>query len=438
MFHCVNCDVSMCKKTQTLHAKSKASKNHTTVSLISHEMYQINQTGNKCPSHTEEDLLMYCNTCVYPICRQCIVSGVHLNHPMVRVEEVIDMKQQQLSNIIRQKKTISSKYVDVLKTITRNKLQLSESTTKTIKEVKAKKNQLKIKLDKIESEYIQQLEDQDKKNKEAMEKLEQKIKEEMSYLNELIQQCESKQKERTIEIVQLVTDVMQRVDKYTPNEQPDEISPPNLVTRDVADQELKDLFGHLDMKTKPEVDQSLQMKIYDPSTIPDIDFKIISSFTSEKNHVVIESYGQAWLWSIFERGISLVTSDGKVMQNINTNLDVFDATVSTSGDLFVTENGGNTVKKITRDNRITHIYKTRDGYVTKGITVTDTGNVLVILFKNKGSKIVEITTSGQHIKTIQHDPIDNKQLFDQPRFVCVNLNGDIIVTDNGKVVAVNK
>ncbi|KAJ8311007.1 hypothetical protein KUTeg_011452 [Tegillarca granosa] len=132
---------------------------------------------------------------------------------------------------------------------------------------------------------------------------------------------------------------LMRVDKYTPNEQPDEISPPNLVTRDVADQELKDLFGHLDMKTKPEVDQSLQMKIYDQSTIPDIDFKIISSFTSEKNHVVIKSYDQAWLWSIFERGISLVTSDGKVMQNINTNLDVFDATVSTSGDLFVTENG---------------------------------------------------------------------------------------------------
>ncbi|KAJ8311010.1 hypothetical protein KUTeg_011455 [Tegillarca granosa] len=53
------------------------------------------------------------------------------------------------------------------------------------------------------------------------------------------------------------------------------------------------------------------------------------------------------------------------------------------------------------------------------------------------SKIVKIKTSGQHIRTIQHDPVDNKQLFDEPRLICTNINGDIIVTENAKVVAVS-
>ncbi|KAJ8311005.1 hypothetical protein KUTeg_011450 [Tegillarca granosa] len=126
------------------------------------------------------------------------------------------------------------------------------------------------------------------------------------------------------------------------------------------------------------------------------------------------------------------------MQNINSDCNVHDVAASTSGDHFVTESGGNEIKKITRDNRITGIYTAQDNYLTRGITVTDTGNVLVVLYKYKDSKIVEITTSGQHIRTIQHDPVDNKQLFGHPRFICTNINCDIIVTDDDKVVVVNE
>ncbi|KAJ8305146.1 hypothetical protein KUTeg_017302 [Tegillarca granosa] len=156
MFQCVNCDELMCETCQELHLKSKASKNHKMVCLISPEMYDINQTGKKCPNHTEEDLLMYCNTCDHPICRECITSGVYPNHYIVKVEEVID-KKQQLSNIIRQTTKKSERYKDTLKTITRNKMQFSESIAKTIKEIKTRNKQLKIRLDKIESECIKQL-----------------------------------------------------------------------------------------------------------------------------------------------------------------------------------------------------------------------------------------------------------------------------------------
>ncbi|KAJ8310994.1 hypothetical protein KUTeg_011439 [Tegillarca granosa] len=425
MFQCINCDELMCETCQKSHLKSKASKNHKTVCLISPEMYKINQTGKKCRSHTEEDLIMYCNTCNCPICRECISSGVHPNHSMVKVEEVIDTKQQELSNIIRLTNEKSQRYKDILRTITRNKMQFSESIAKTIKEIKARNKQLKDRLDKIESEYIKQLENKDKENKIAMTELEQRIQKEMSDLNQLIQQCERKRIERNIEMVQFVTDVMQRVDKYTICNQQDDINPPNLITRDVDDQELKDLFGHLDLKTKPEVMQSLlQIHRNVPPSFP--------------TRVVTTGNDQAWLWKCGGSRLSLVTSDGKIVQNIRTDFKVFDAAVSTSGKLFVKKEDGNKIKKITRDNRITDIYTARDNYITRGITVTDTGNVLVVLYKYKDGMIVDITTNGQHIRIIQHDPVDNIQLFDQPKQICTNINGEILVTDDAKVVAVNK
>ncbi|KAJ8310988.1 hypothetical protein KUTeg_011433 [Tegillarca granosa] len=415
MFQCKDCDELMCETCQKSHLKSKASKNHKMVCLISPEMYQINKTWKKCQSHTEEDLLMYCNTCNVPICRECIASRVHPNHSMVKVEEVIDTKQQELSNIIRQTNEKSERYKDILKTITRNKMQFSKSVAKTIKESKARNKQLKIRLDNIESEYIKQLENKDKVHTEAMAKLEQRLLKEMSDLNQLIQQCESKQGQRNVEMAQFVTGIMQQVDKYTYCEQPDEESPPNLITRDVDDQELKDLFGHLDMRRNPEVDHLLQLNTKVPTAIPVIDVKIISNFTSENTQVVTKSNDQALLWRCGERGISLVTSDGDVIQHIHTDFCVYDAVVSTSGDLFVTEDGGNTVKKITRHNLITDIYTEQYKYMARGITVTVTGNVLVVLYNSRDCKIVEIKTSGKHIRTI-HDPVNNKQLCKFPHY----------------------
>ncbi|KAJ8310990.1 hypothetical protein KUTeg_011435 [Tegillarca granosa] len=373
MFQCVNCDELMCETCQKSHLKSKASKNHKTVCIKSSEMYKINQTGKKCQSHTEKDLLMYCNTCNCPICRECIAIGVHPNHSMVKVEEVIDTKQQQLSNIIRQTNERSERYKDILNTITRNKMQFSESIAETIKEIKARNRQLKIRLDKIESEYIQQLENKDKENKEAMTELEKRLKEEMSDLNQLIQQCEIIQTERNIEMVQFVTEVMQRVEKYTLCDQPDDISPPNLITRDVDDQELKDLFGRLDIKTQPDVTQPLiQLNRSVPSAIPAIERVDKYTLCDQPDDISTPNLITRYV-------------DDQELEDLLEHIDM----------------------------------KTKPEY--------------------KLSKIVEITTSGQHIRTIQCDPVDKKQLFDHPRFICTNINGDIIVTDNDcKVVAINK
>ncbi|KAJ8299302.1 hypothetical protein KUTeg_023362 [Tegillarca granosa] len=406
-YKCLNCDEMMCITCMKIYLKSKASKDHKMVSLQSAEIDKYRDlTEKKCS-------------------KECVTSGVHTHHSIVKVEDVIDIKQKQLSNIIRQTNEKSKKYQDVIKIITQNKLEFSLSIAKQIEEVKSRNKELKQKLDKIESDYIKELQNKDKENYKAMTELEQRLQGEMSDINPLIQR-QHKKTDGNIEMVKFVTDVTQKVDKYQSCDPPNQVRPPKLITRNVDDQELKDLFGQLGMITTLTVN---------PSASP---VKIVSSFTGKQNHVVTTGNNQAWIWCWRGKDISLVTSDGEVLQNINTDFDVFNAAVSTTGDLLVTVCMGNKVKKLTRNNTFTDLYTAADNYQTQGITVTDTGNVLVVLYKNMNSRIVEITTSGQHIRTIQHDTMDNKLLFDYPYFICSSKNGDIIVGEYTKVVVITQ
>ncbi|KAJ8316048.1 hypothetical protein KUTeg_006062 [Tegillarca granosa] len=438
-FKCLNCNEMLCDSCKKMHIKSKMAKNHKVVSLVNAEIYQRNETETKCPTHATEELLMYCNSCQVPLCRDCITSGSHHNHEMVKIENAIDNNRNELSKLIKQCKEKSSKFEEIVKTIDKNSQEFSVSISKKINEVKARNNQLKAALDRIESEYIKHLQDTEIGNQKPMTELKNKLQREMADLNQLIQECESKQGNENIGMVQFVTDVKKRLEKYGSRDMIDVACPPEFIAGPVDDQELKNLFGQLGTKRATTVFPPLPQNRDIPLTSPVIDAKIVGSFTSDKTRIVTAGNDQAWLWRRFHTGLSLVTSDGKVIQDINTDFTVFDAAVTTSGDLLVTVCWGNKVKKLTSHKTFTDIYTITDGYKTRGINVTDTGNVLVELNRGNDSKLVEITNSGQHIRTIQHDTLDNKQLFVNPRFICTNINGDIIVSDNkDKVVAVNK
>ncbi|KAJ8321381.1 hypothetical protein KUTeg_001063 [Tegillarca granosa] len=220
-----------------------------------------------------------------------------------------------------------------------------------------------------------------------MTELKKRLQGEMTDLNQLIQQSEGKLENKNIGMVQFLTDVKRRMEKYRPCDPLDVACLPDFITRNVNDEELNDLFGQLDTKTvqteqTPPVSKNRNILL----TSPVIDAKIVGSFISDRTRVVTTGNDQAWLWNGGDNVISLVKSDGKVIRDINTNFELCDAAVSASGDLFVTALTGNKVKKLTNHRIFTDIYTAADCYETRGITVTDRENVLVLLFKYNDSK----------------------------------------------------
>ncbi|KAJ8316042.1 hypothetical protein KUTeg_006056 [Tegillarca granosa] len=158
----------LCDSCKKVHIKSKMAKNHKVVRLVNAEIYQRNETETKCPTHATEDLFMYCYSCQVPLCHDCITSVSHHYHEMVKIENAIDNKRNELSILIKQSKEESSKYEEIVKTISKNSQEFSESVSQKINEVKARNNQLKAALDRIESEYINQLHETEKENQNSM------------------------------------------------------------------------------------------------------------------------------------------------------------------------------------------------------------------------------------------------------------------------------
>ncbi|KAJ8313938.1 hypothetical protein KUTeg_008499 [Tegillarca granosa] len=426
-FKCLNCQEMICENCKKTHLKSKVSKDHKVVSIKSAEIYKSREIEKKCTTHTNEDFQMFCGFCKVPICRDCIASGSHHNHQMDKIENVIDNKLTQLSKLIAQSKEKASQYEDLIKTIDKNQHDFSMSVSHKIDEVKARNNELKNKLDEITLNYVIQLQNLDTENRKSMTELKERVHEERSDLNQLIQQCEGNQRNRNIKIIQFVTTVTQELDKYRLYDLPGSVSPPSLITRHVDNQELKYLFGNLHTKNITTINQPLSMNRIIALKNPFRKVNIVDRFVSKMKHVATTGNNQAWLWCRGSRDLSQ-----RHQMNINTDFDLCDAAVASSGEILVTELGGKKVKKLTTINTFTDIYIAPEFYQTLEITTTDTGNY-------NDSKIVEITTSGKHIRAIQRDTVDNKLLFSWPNCICTNVNGDIIVLDGStKVVAINK
>ncbi|KAJ8316046.1 hypothetical protein KUTeg_006060 [Tegillarca granosa] len=219
IFKCLNCNEMLCDSCKKMHIKSKMAKNHKVVSLVNAEIYQRNETETKCPTHATEDLLMYCNSCQVPLCRDCITSGSNHNHEMVKIENAIDNKRNELSKLIKQSKENRQNM---------KRSSFSVSISKKINEVKARNNQLKAALDRIESEYIKHLKDIEIGNQKPMTELKNRLQREMADLNQLIQECESKQGNENIGMVQFVTDVKKRLEKYGLRDMIDVACPPEF------------------------------------------------------------------------------------------------------------------------------------------------------------------------------------------------------------------
>ncbi|KAJ8313939.1 hypothetical protein KUTeg_008500, partial [Tegillarca granosa] len=437
-FKCLNCKRMICDNCEETHIESKVSKDHKVFCLNSAEIDQSGETEKKCTSHTNKDLQMFCRSCQVPICQDCIDSSSHHNHPIDKIEIVIDNKLTQLSKLITQSKEKSSQYEDLIKTIDKNQHDFSLAVSRRIDEAKARNTEVKYKNDKITLDFVIKLQNLDTENRKSITELKERVDGERSDLNHLIKQCEGNQRNRNIKIVQFVTTMQQELDKYRPYDLLDSVSPPSLITHHVDDQELTYLFGHLDTKNIITINQPLSLNRNNKPTNQFRKVNTVRQFYSRMKHVVTTGNNQAWLWCRGSRDLSLVTSNGKVKHNINTEFDLCDASVSSSGEILVTEWGGKKVKKLTTNNTFTDIYTASDFYQTRGITITDTDKVFVGLCKYNDSKIVEITTSGKHIRTIQRDTVGNKLLFSWPNCIRININGDIIVSDNySKVVAVN-
>ncbi|XP_062597732.1 uncharacterized protein LOC134259147 [Saccostrea cucullata] len=109
-------------------------------------------------------------------------------------------------------------------------------------------------------------------------------------------------------------------------------------------------------------------------------------------------------------------------------------TVNNNGELIYI-NRNNEIYKVSIDNRTkSSLIKGIDLWEPRCIYSSQlNGDLLVMLYYKMTGKVNRYDNTGQHIQTIQHGN-DGQQLYRKPIYITENRNGDVVVSDLGRVV----
>uniref|UniRef100_K1Q3R5 Tripartite motif-containing protein 2 n=1 Tax=Magallana gigas TaxID=29159 RepID=K1Q3R5_MAGGI len=164
-------------------------------------------------------------------------------------------------------------------------------------------------------------------------------------------------------------------------------------------------------------------------TVPDVG----SAF-----HISLGKSGRHWVSNRFG-GLVQTDLQGNQLQKIQTSGGCGYHTVTQDGDLIYTDSDNKVINRITPDNTITEFIKTEDWTPCSIHSSHVNGDILVGMINDREGKVTRYNKTGTNIQNIQRDN-GGKTLYFYPRYITVNINGDVCVSDwiKNAVVVVDK
>ncbi|XP_062590375.1 uncharacterized protein LOC134251988 [Saccostrea cucullata] len=115
-------------------------------------------------------------------------------------------------------------------------------------------------------------------------------------------------------------------------------------------------------------------------------------------------------------------------------------TVDTNGDLIYIDSSDNIIKRSTENKEKTTIiqYNTSPWRPRSVYSSPSTGDLLVGMFRRDTytGKVVRYNSTGENIQTIPNNNITGQGLYSIPEYITENRNGDVIVSDAGRLAVV--
>ncbi|XP_056004133.1 uncharacterized protein LOC125661055 isoform X2 [Ostrea edulis] len=162
---------------------------------------------------------------------------------------------------------------------------------------------------------------------------------------------------------------------------------------------------------------------------------------SEVSHISCVMSDRVWVSDI-DRLILIGTSGGTIHRVTNrTRLcEMGLHTVNNSGELIYIDRKRN-IKKLSADNEtVSTLLRMKSRWIPLCVYCSpSTGELMVGMSKTitYTSKVARYNSSGQRILTIQHDNTGH-MLYSHPHYITENKNGDIVVSDEERVVVTKR
>ncbi|XP_062586709.1 E3 ubiquitin-protein ligase Trim36-like [Saccostrea cucullata] len=427
---CSLCDTKLCRKHMNTHMD--------TVHMLSD-----GATDNtKCPIHSQNSLKCFCRTCSLPLCYECVTDGGHVSHEKSDLEAILEFFKEVIANENQELMNhIKPFYQKVLDNTEENLKKMAMSCKDVKKAIRQMGEFLNKEIEKAVENLCQTI---DKKEKEETEQLlsqKETYSKRIHQIDDTVANNEQLMTSKNpVDIASFTSStayfhvnpslVKVQFPQFTPNENCKMIQETILVllgnfTFHAPDCEVPDLVFdnakcvEMQLLEKPKVLKSLKNEF--PVDKNNHKLYNLSCITSDEALIGGNSK------SLFLRKCSSEVS--KQFQTVEITCEGLHFVVSSKGILFYSDKTDRSIKRIASKQISTFLKFEK--LEPKGLSLTSSGHLLVCLYRRNGSKVARYNKTGQIVQEIQYNS-NQTLLYEHPKFICCNRNGDICTVDYAK------
>ena len=415
-FHCDTCGKALCAQCKESHMRSKGTRHHVIVEYA--EKLNPNYLASiLCHTHNTPDPELWCDTCNVPICMTCITEK-HKGHEFSKLTAVLSQQRDAMreemkelrdetvgrwEKVLNQAEKITASHMQNIEKIDQDLVSRAREVHKEVDTILLQARQT---LKQITKSGIDQLKQQEKYLADRVEKLKADV-----------QHYEDKLKYADPNAL-----LQYKPGSIKPTEEPPSLNKASIpfFTKGENDTEsMKKMFGQL-----------LFSLIPNPSVQSQFDVK------NDYPCIACVEGGLAWV-KTERKKLQLMDREGSVKDTIETNLGFSDMTVTSDGDLLLTDSNNKCIKCLSGEKTVSTLFTT--SRTPNSISCLHNDDVVVAFPRD--SKVAVYSRNGQVRRTL--DSIK----FRNPRRVAVNkVNQDIYVCDHerawydstGKLIAVGE
>lgn len=442
VFLCKDCSQVFCPACKVSHVSDHRS--HDVVYLFENRNIKAVslETGNTCYFHPTNSYQAICRECDILVCHQCVFTQQHKHHEFIPIHDVINLRKNELLQEIRDLKQILLPELKRTLTVITNKQEEADQIGERLtKDINAQVDRMVAEISDIRDELLKIVEKRRKPDIENLGHKRKEVEEHIADIQELTQNCEEELNSSSKTITELFSYIKDTqfkvVDMYKEHTVP-QLTRYKFSQGYISRRGVGDLFGKVDEikgpGTVPKVNLNTHRRKVD-SCHSIIDESVLSSFQthsrSDLTFVQPINANDAWTKSAASN-LTLVRIGGSEVKHFRIDFSIEDATVSQSGDLYVTSlttGKFHQVIKISQKGRpleFSNLYP----YEPYGVCCTRDNDLLVCLQKKGDSHIVRISIAGRIIQRMRWSK-DGNLIFKQPLRIAENGNTDIAVVDTG-------